>query len=185
MIDVADTLVRGGQARIDLLKFCVMSIAMEPVFLFLAAEYRLRPTHAGALALYDVFCDPGSAARLRTYELLPPRELALAAEVARLRERWTAMQAPPPEEDAEQEPRTIPAGAGRTLFDTLVRGVSADASGRIKALGAAYDPSLSAAENLPGGRMNPAQRSFVDNVWQPFARPRLASAGFWQIATVS
>jgi hypothetical protein len=182
MIDIADTLARGGRGRIDLLRYCVMSIAMEPLFLFLADEYRLRPTHAGALAIYDVFCEPHSRARLSAHDLLPPRELALAAEVARLRERWTAMQAPPEEDD--EEPRTVPAGPGRSLFDTLVRGVRADANGKLAAVSAAYDPWLSPAENLPGGKMNASQRSFVDHVWQPYARPLLASAGFWQIATV-
>jgi hypothetical protein len=183
MIDVADMLARGGRGRIDLLRYCVMSIAMEPVFLFLAGEYRLRPTHTGALALYDVFCEPRSAARLSTHDLLPPRELALAAEIALLRERWTAMQAPPADEN--DAPRTVPAGPGRSLFDALVRGVRADANGKLAALSAAYDPRLSPAENLPGGKMNASQRSFVDNVWQPYAKPRLAGAGFWQIATVS
>ncbi|HEX2828884.1 MAG TPA: hypothetical protein VHP37_21215 [Burkholderiales bacterium] len=183
MIDVADTIARGGRGRVDLLRYCVMSIAMEPLFLFLAGEYRLRPTHAGALALFDVFCDPHSPARLSAHELLPPRELALAAGIAQIRSRWAALQAPRPAED-DQAPRSVPAGPGRSLFDALVRGVLADANGRIKALSASYDPHLSPAENLPGGRMNASQRSFVDNVWIPFARPRLAAAGFWQIATV-
>jgi hypothetical protein len=183
MIDIADTLARGGSRRVDLLRYCVMTIAMEPVFLFAAGEYRLRPTHTGALALFEVFCDPRSQARLSAYDLLPPRELALASEIARIRERWTAMQAPPPATDDEAA-RTVPAGPGRGLFDTLVRGVRADAHGKLAALSAAYDPALSPAENLPGGKMTASQRSFVDNVWQPFARPRLAAAGFWQIAAI-
>jgi hypothetical protein len=181
MIDIADTLARGGSGRMDLLRYCVMTITMEPVFLFLAGEYRLRPTHAGALALYDVFCEPRSPARLSAHELLPPRDLALSTGIAQIRERWTAMQAPAQDDEA---PGRVPAGPARSLFDSLVRGVRADANGRLAALVAAYDPRLSAAENLPGGKLNASQRSFVDNVWLAFARPRLAAAGFWQIATV-
>ena len=181
MIDITDTLARGGRARIDLLRYCVMSIAMEPVFLFLAGEYRLRPAHASALALYDVFCEPQSAARLSAHGLLPPRDLRLATDIAQVRSRWAALQAPAQE---DEEPRTVPAGPGRSLFDALVRGVRADANGKLATLSAAYDPQRSPAENLPGGRMNASQRSFVDNVWIPYARPRLAAAGFWQIATV-
>lgn len=129
-----------------------------------------------------MFCDPRSPARLSVHELLPPRELALATEIARIRNRWTAMQAPPAED--EKEPRAVPPGPGRALFDALVRGVRADANGKLAALAAAYDPRLSPHQNLPGGKMNASQRSFVDHVWQPYARPLLVGAGFWQIATV-
>src|SRR4051812_4507840 len=105
MVDIHQTLKHGGKARIELLRYCVMSITMEPLFLFLASEYRLRPPHAGALALFDVFCAAQSRARLAAYELLPPRELALAAEIARIRSRRDALQSPPPEE--EQNLRSV------------------------------------------------------------------------------
>src|SRR4051812_6970326 len=99
MIDLDETLARGGKERLDLLRYCVMSITMEPVFVFLASQYRLRPTHAGALALFDVFCAPQSRARLSAYELLPPRELGLAGDIAQIRSRWDALQSPPQDED--------------------------------------------------------------------------------------
>jgi hypothetical protein len=33
--------------------------------------------------------------------------------------------------------------------------------------------------------MTSAQRHFVDCVWQPVIRPRLAAAGFWRILTIA
>ena len=182
MIDIDATFSRGGVERLDLLRYCVMAINMEPLFLFLAGEYRLRPTHAGALALFDMFCATGAPARLEAYELLPPRELALAAEISKIRERWAAMQAPAHED--EETTRSAPSWPARSLFDALARGVRADTHGRLRSIGASYDPQLTPHENLPGGKLSASQRQFVERVWQPIVRPRLAAAGFWQISTI-
>lgn len=182
MIDVERTLAAGGAERIALLRYCVISITPAPIFMFLAQQYRLRPTHAGALALYDVFCEPQAPARLPDYELLPPRQLALLVAMAPIRAQWTQMQSP-----AEPDPETDIAIAtpARHIFDTLVAGLRADASGRCASLAATFDPQLTADENLPGGRMSAAQRQFVDRVWVPIAKPRLVGAGFWQIANLA
>ena len=180
MIDLDETLAQGGTRRLDLLRHSVMSITIEPLFLFLASEYRLRPSDAAALALFDVFCAIGAPARLAAYELLPPRELRLAAAVSTIRVRGVPVQCA----EDEGSLRTVAAGASRTVFDPLVRGLRADARGTLKALSASYDPDLNAEENLPGGRMSASQRQFVERVWQPIVRPRLTAAGFWQVATV-
>jgi hypothetical protein len=183
MIDIDDTLARGGASRMALLRYCVLSMTLEPVFLLCASEYRLRPAHANALAIYDVFCAPNAPARLAAYELLPPRELTVAAAIERIRQQWKVLQAPPPAEDEEE--RTVATTPGRELFDGLVRGVRADTHGRLGAVSASFDPLLSAEENLPGGKLNGSQRQFVDRVWQPIVRPRLTAAGFWQLATIA
>src|SRR5437867_2774371 len=78
---LTEILAKGGEQRVALLRYCVMSITMEPVFVFLAQEYRLRPTHAAALALYDVFCARDALARIGVMEALPPRNLQLQAAV--------------------------------------------------------------------------------------------------------
>ena len=183
MINLDDTLARGGAERLEFLRYCVLSISMEPLFVFLAGEYRLRATHAGALALYDVFCAGDAPARLPAYELLPPRELALAAEIARVRDRWLAAQAPRAP-DEEEESRSVAAWPSRALFDALVNGVRADTHKRLAAITASYDPQLTPHENLPGGTLSASQRQFVDRVWTPIVRPRLSAAGFWQVSTI-
>ena len=183
-MEPADTdkiLALGGAQRMALLRYAVISMTIEPVFLFCAGDYRLRPTHLGALAVYDMFCAPGAPARLAAYECLPPRELTLAASIERLRALRAAAEAPTLD---DEDTRPIPPTPSRELFDNIVRGVRADAHGRLGAIAAAYDASLTPEENLPGGRMNGSQRQFVERVWQPLVRPRLVAAGFWQLAAI-
>jgi hypothetical protein len=186
VIDVDDTLARGGVERLEFLRYCVMSITMEPLFVFLSGEYRLRPTHAAAVALFDMFCAADAPARLAAYELLPPRELALSSEVIRVRAQWTAMQAPrtEPESEEPEEVRSVAPWPSRALFDSLVKGVRADSHRRLAAASESYDPRLTPQENLPGGQLSASQRQFVDRIWTPIVRPRLAGAGFWQVATI-
>jgi hypothetical protein len=186
MIDIDAILARGGRERLDLMHYCVMSITMEPLFLFVSGEYRLRPTHVGALALFDMFCATQAPARLAAYELIPPRELSVAAEVSRIRERWNAMQKPAAEnEDHEGDTlRSVAPWPSRALFDALVHGLRADVHRKLETVSTSYDPQLSPQENLPGGQMSATQRQFVERIWQPIVRPRLTSAGFWQVATI-
>jgi hypothetical protein len=155
---------------------------MEPVFVFLAGEYRLRPAHAAALALYDVFCAPRAPARLRgVLNLLPPRDLRLAAAVRAIGAQMDASQPASALHDAAGVVRTAPY---RNLFDPLIEALGTDASGLLRRLRVSYDPARTPEQNLPGGRMNSAQRHFVEKIWQPRVRPGLVAAGFWQIATI-
>jgi hypothetical protein len=182
VIDIGEILARGGAPRIAFLRYCVLSISMEPVFVFLAQEFRLRPGHAAALALFDVFCARQAPARLPASEFLPPRELLLEAAIAGIRAQWMQMQSPvPPDEDAALAVAT----PARTLFDAVSSGVRTDAHGRLAELSATYDPLLTPEENLPGRKINAGQRHFVERVWQPIVKPQLGRAGFWQIATVA
>jgi hypothetical protein len=178
VVDVDAALAAGGAQRIALLRFCVASVTMEPVFLFLACEFRVRPTRAGAFALFDVFCAEGAPGRLSAYELLPPRELVLGATITRLQTQVDATQLAADEEVVLGTP-------ARDLFDALVRGVHRDTHGRLSHVAATFDPRLTAHENLPGGRMNAGQRHFVEKIWVPVVRPRLVAGGFWQMATIA
>ena len=182
MIDIPETLTRGGAQRIAFLRYCVLSVSMEPVFVFLVQEYRLRPGHAAALALFDVFCARHAPARLRAHELLPPRELRVEAAVARIREQWTQMHLPEPPDEDSAISITTPL---RNLFDAIVRGVQQDASGRLARLASNYDPLLTPEENLPGGKLTAGQRYFVEKVWQPVVKPGLAAGGFRAIANIA
>jgi hypothetical protein len=177
---------RGGKPLLSLLSFCVMSYRMEPLFAYLVGEFRMCPTPDRALALYDVFCAPEAPAKLPTWELLPPRVMGLREEVERIRRLCDAARTPPTPAAEEEESPAGPSepGAPKYLFDTLLAALHRYAGDPIGAVGRDFDPDLSPVENLPGGRMNPAQRHFVERVWQPHVRPRLVGAGFPRVATV-
>jgi len=179
--DVAAILTSGGKERIALLQHCVLSVTMEPIFVFLADEYRLRPTHAGALALYDVFCAPGSPARIRADGVLPPRDLRLATAVGAIRRQ--CVQLPAPQQPAANREASMIAPF-RGLFDFVVESLRQDTAGGLTTLAARYDVTRTPQENLPGGKLTPGQRQFLENVWKPVARPRLVAGGFWRIATI-
>jgi hypothetical protein len=181
--DIGRILAGGGGERIALLRYCVLSVTMEPVFVFLAGEYRLRPTHAAALALYDVFCSHQAPAKVRgTPDLLPPRNLKLAAAIQLTRAQHSAVR--PPEQRSGEAPRVPSTVPYRHLFDPLADTLQADPSGHVQRVRLRYNPALTPVQNLPGGRMTAAQRHFVENIWRPVARPCLVAAGFWQIATI-
>jgi hypothetical protein len=180
-IDIGDILVRGGEERVALLRYCVMSVTMEPLFVFLAQEYRFRPTHVAALALYDVFCAPAAPARIQAPGALPPMNLKLLAAAQSIRQQWARLESPLEPDDAATVSITAPA---RNLFDLVTDSVRSDRAGRFARVGDQYDPRLAPHQNLPGGRMSATQRHFVERIWRPIARPRLVVAGFWQIASI-
>lgn len=170
----------GGAGRVALLQYCVRSVTPEPIFLFASAEYRLRPSHHAALAIYDVFCAVGSPARIRVPDALPPKELRLAAAVKEL--RALATQSAGHGDNEEALARQIPARFD--LFEPLSTALYASQGGPLAALAGCYDPSLTPDQNLPGGRMSASQQYFRDKVWLPVVRPRLVSAGFWQLGAI-
>jgi len=178
MVNVTEILAQGGEGRIALLRYCVMSITSEPVFLFLVREYRLRPTQQSALALYDVFCAPGAPARVRSPTALPPRDLHLSAATDSIRKQRAALQ-----QSVDDLPvsTTIP---HRDLFDRVTGTLQQDPEGPLARVAGDYDPGRTPHQNLPGGRMNAVQKHFVEKVWRPIARPLLVAAGFWQIASI-
>jgi len=178
---IEQILAQGGERRIALLRYCVISINTEPVFAFLVREFHLRPTHAGALVLYDMFCASQAPARIRESDALPPRDLRLAAAIEPLRRQWTQLQLPEPPDEDDAISITVPQ---RHLFDFVVDALRREKDGHFGRISENFDPELTAEENLPGGTMNEAQRHFRENVWRPIVRPQLVTAGFWQIANI-
>lgn len=175
-----ETLARGGAERIALFQYCVRSITVEPLFLFTCSEYRLRASHPGALAIYDVFCGPSAPARIRAPQALPPRELCLAASIERVRARVN--QSIDEREDEATLSGHMPARFD--LFDRLSTALLAGLHGPLAELAKNYDPVLTPDQNLAGGRMNASQQYFRDRVWVPVIRPRLVKAGFWQLGAI-
>jgi hypothetical protein len=180
-VDIGDILMRGGEERVALLRYCVMSVTMEPLFVFLAREYRFRPTPVAALALYDIFCASDGPARLGTLHALPPRNLALNAAVESIRQQSARLQCP--RAPGDNAPISI-ATPSRNLFDRVADSVKNDPTGRFARVCNQYNPALAPHQNLPGGRMTAVQRHYLENIWRPLARPRLVAAGFWQIANI-
>jgi hypothetical protein len=192
-IDVDREFTRGGRTVLDFLTYCVMAYRLEPLFDYLVRDYRTRPTGAGAITLFDMFCAPEGPARLRAGDRhLPPRELRLVRELARIRglldvpvtprhpeasEASTRGSAPPP-----HSPIRVP--APRHLFDDLVERLRGGETDLVALPGRDFDPTLPPARNLPGGRMTEGQRAWVENVWHPGVRPRLVAAGFWRVSTL-
>lgn len=185
-VDIPSTLSRGGRELVDFLEYCVLCQKLDPMFAFLAGEYRLRPTALGAIALYDVFCAPGAQGRVSVTAFLPPRRLALKQHVEQHRAGLLAAEdaaaAPPPEGDDDSVPRPLPA-PGNYLFDELVAEVKRGQ--QYREVSTSFDPTRTPRENLPGGTLSAGQRSFVEFVWQPGLRPYLVSAGFRRIANIA
>jgi len=148
---------------------------------FLTQEYRARPTHVGALALYDVFCVTNAPARIQALEALPPRNLRLEAAMRSIREQVACLDTAEAENQAPTVSITTP---HRNLFDLVAETIRNDPRGRFAQVCSRYDPALAPHENLPNGRMSAVQRSFLEKIWRPLARPRLVAAGFWQIANI-
>ena len=180
-IDLDDLFRRGGKELLDLLDYCVRSVQMDPVFVFLVREYRCHPTALKALAIYDGFCAPDAPARLSVRRALPPMDLRLQAALRPLKQWWEQRQAAPPSLPETAPPLFLPA---THLFDFVVRELETSADSSLRIVGEQYDPTRTPFENLPGGRMTAGQRHFVEYVWEPALRPRLAAAGFRQVATV-
>lgn len=180
-VDPRELFERGGKDLVQFLEFCVMSIYVDPVFAFLLMEYRMHATIPRALALYDVFCHPQSAARIAATEALSPKDRRLEFDIDRLRANVKEVE----EFNATEPefPRTLLIPP-KYLFDQLDKCLAANEDNSLEKASQEYDPDLSPAENLPDGKMNEVQRQFVDHVWQPHLRPHLVKAGFWRIANI-
>lgn len=181
MSRIDEILAAGGERRIALLQFCVMSVTMEPLFVFLARAYCLRPTHIGALALYDVFCAADAPARIRALHVLPPRHLRLLSDIQIIRSQWAQMRSDEVPDEGSSVPITVP---HRHLFDFVTEALRNDPDGHYARLSRAFDPERTPQQNLSGGRINDGQRRFREKIWVPVARPRLVAAGFWQIGAI-
>jgi hypothetical protein len=176
--DIHDIFARGGKGLVDFLDYCVRSVKMDPVFIFLVSEYRAGPTALKAIALYDCFCAPEALWRVRATTALPPRDLRLLTAVQPLKD-WSAGKGSHP---AEGRPPPLPA---KFLFDAVAAQLESDPENEIRRVGLAYDPAKTPFENLPNGGMSAGQRAFVENIWHPILRPRLVAAGFRRITNIA
>lgn len=187
-VEIDEVFRRGGKGLIDLLEYCVISVQLDPVFVFLAGEYRAQPSALKALALYDAFCAPAAPARVSARHALPPYDLLLSSTIVPVRENVERASRQVEEgtgEDSEAEPRTPLLIPARYLFDDVTRRLRAGHVSQLSRVSERYDPALTPYENLPGGRMTPGQKAFVDRVWEPRVRPSLVAAGFRRVADVA
>jgi hypothetical protein len=168
-IDLEKVFTGGGKDLIDVLNYCIRSVQMDAVFVFLVEEYRLAPTAAMAVAVYDMFVGVEAPARIDGGELLPPRDLGLEQLIRKLRPGSEAISKAAP---------------GKFIFDSLSKYVQTNRRGAIAKIKRRYNPKLGANENLPGGKMTAGQRRFVEQVWQSRMRPVLVRAGFRRIANI-
>src|SRR5258705_1809884 len=175
-IDLDEVFSRGGVELIEVLNYCVRSVQMDPIFAFLVDEYRVSPTAAKAIALYDMFLTPDARARINAAEHLPPRELGLQVLVQSFRGGSGLQPSGVP---------TLKVQPGKFVFDTVALHVRKNRRGAIAKIKRRYNPNLSASENLPGGKMTLGQKRFVEQIWQRRVRPALVVAGFRRIANVA
>ena len=168
-----------------LLEFCVISVKLDPVFAFLVGEFQMHPAAAKAIALYDVFCAPGSRARISVIEALPPRNLQLQEAVEKLRKGYQAARCAESgdaglEDSSIAPPEPLPE---KYFFDAVAARVW---QGReLQSVAESFDPARTPQDNLPNGRLTDGQRLFVDKLWEPTLRPYLVSAGFRRIANIA
>jgi len=190
-IDFEETMNRGGNELIQFLHFCVYSVELAPIFVFLAREYRMRPTVSGALALHANFCENGAPARIKADPVLAPRNLQLDQLVLRMAAQQRIFEvAQQQQKDADAD--VVANTEGRRgppppspvifLFDDVVGHLRGDLDGPLHTAARTFDPTCSPMQNLPDGRLNVGQRAFVENVWRPRVRPLLVAAGFWRAA---
>lgn len=178
--DLDALLSTGGKPLLDLLRYCVLSMRLEPLFVLLVREYASAPTAAKAVTLFDVFCAVGAEGRLSCRPALPPLAPHLSQAIEPLRVALERKRTTPVDPDNAVFVPLPP----KFLFDELVRAIRDDSSGVFQLVASEYDPARTPYENLPGGKLNDGQRFFVERVWQPRLRPRLVSAGFWRVATL-
>jgi len=173
-IDLEKVFTSGGKELIDVLNYCVRSVQMDPVFAFLVEEYRLAPTAARAVALYDMFVAVEAPARIGAGDLLPPRDLSLEPLMKKLR----------PVSPPGGGPAMANVAPGKFIFDSLRKRIGTNRRGAMAKIRRRYNPRLGPNENLPGGKMTSGQKRFVEQVWQPRVRPVLVRAGFRRIANI-
>jgi hypothetical protein len=161
--DIDEVFAKGGRPLIDFLEYCVRSIQMDPVFLFLVRDYRYGPTAAKAIALYRMFCAPSAPGRISLTSVLPPYDCRLQESI---RELELKALLPP-----------------KYLFDWIAGELAKTAVPARKFR--RYRQHLTPIENLRGGQMTAVQRHFVQNIWQPIIRRNLTLAGFWRISDIA
>jgi len=178
--DINEIFGHGGKESVELLDYCVRSIQVDPIFVFLVQQYRSAPTVPKAVALYDIFCVPNALARISTQNVLPPLDLRIQSSIRPFRADLTRSQVRNFSSPGTAFPRLLPP---KYLFDFIAQAVQENSSA-FSHIRRRYKRSRTPIENLPGGEMTSTQRHFVEKIWEPIIRPHLLAAGFWRIASI-
>ncbi len=179
-VNVHKSFEKGGQKLINLLDYCVRSMEIAPVFLFLVQEYRRAPTAAKAVALFEVFCQANAPAKLDVAAATPPINPQIQTALYPFLASQENGLGPEGTRLGRSQPVRMPP---KYLFDFIAEAVQRN-SGSFRRVCLHYRPSKSPLENLAGGKMTAAKRHFVEKIWEPTLRPRLISAGFWRISSI-
>jgi hypothetical protein len=193
-VDVDLLIRRGGRPLVDILNYCVCSINVDAMFLFLVHEYRVAPTTDKAVAVYEVFCAPAAPARISIENNLPPKDPRILHAIAPYANAYRAPDPPTPSQSEgpsqSEESSDAPWLGNRMLlppkyfFDSLSSTLRTGPEDPFDRVGRLYDPERTPIENLPGGKMTAAQTHFAEYVWVPRVRPPLVRAGFRRIANI-
>jgi hypothetical protein len=170
-MEVMETLDRRSKGKLDFLDYCVHAMQLDPVFVFLAQEYRINPTIPKAVALFHTFCAPAAPAKVS----VEPDHEQMQRAMRPITVTWTRMQAALVFGPGNAAPSMPPSPS---LFDGLVdKLMGAGVIGKMKR---AYQAHAEVTEETTR-----LQQHFVEKIWRPIIRPHLVSAGFWRIAEVA
>lgn len=171
MMEVLETLDRRSKGTLDFLDYCVRVMQLDPLFLFLAQEYRINPTIPKAVALFHTFCAPGAPAKVS----IEPDQDRMQHVMRPITVSWTRMQAALVFGPGNAAPPMPPPS---TLFDSIVDKIMR--AGVIGKLKRAYQ-----ARYEPPDDTNRVHEHFVEKIWRPIIRPHLVAAGFWRISELA
>jgi hypothetical protein len=171
MMDVLETLDRRSKGTLDFLDYCVRAMQLDPLFVFLAQEYRINPTIPKAVALFHTFCAPVAPAKVS----IEPDHERMQHLMRPITVSWTRMQAALVFGPGNAAPPIPPPPA---LFDSVTDKIMR--AGMIGQLKQAYQARHDQPEDI-----NRIQQHFVEKIWRPIIRPHLVAAGFWRIAELA
>jgi len=171
MMEVLETLDRRSKGTLDFLDYCVRAMQLDPLFLFLAQEYRINPTIPKAVALFHTFCAPVAPAKVS----IEPDHDRMQHLMRPITVTWTRMQAALVFGPGNAAPAMPPPPS---LFDAIVEKIMR--AGVIGKLKGAYQARHDVSEEN-----NRVQQHFVEKIWRPIIRPHLVAAGFWRISELA
>ena len=183
-LSVDRIIAQGGEALVELLKYCVYCRELDPLFLMLVRNYQMLPSAAKAMAIYNTFQEHHSL--LKISGEIPARRgdallLQAIAAIVETDRRILQQQSNEPVDD-EGAGQIVPFLPARYLFDASVNALKAS-SRQFTRIEKEYDPELGAYGNLPERKIDTVQTAFIEHRWKP-ARAVLGSAGFYLVANI-
>jgi hypothetical protein len=181
-VELDKALGAGGKLTIDFLQYCILTQRTDAIFVYLAREYRFRPTIDGAFALFEAFCAEKAIAKLPLPDMLPPKSPHLLWEVQKIRQSIEDYKKFVPTEKVPDPPRVVHPTI--IMFEPYVAALRALPDAGMHLAAQEFDPELAPIEHLANGEMNFDQILFIQNIWVDKLRPTLIAGGFWQIASL-